>query len=422
MRIEEKKAHLQSWLEKDKNLEKEFKAIVPETHINHDILCKLYMRKVQRFDEANYLSSDDDDEDDDSSWESDGDEDYVCPQGCHEETYQLVLKLREKRHEQEDKLKLFQRDIGIMKRNHDKLCGRENQASRELKEVDVLLQAYQEKKQKRLNNIPSFLTLSTKQVHLWNTNDYSRNSVYEPEDVDTIDCVIFCKQSLHNLYGRSHVLHEEIEADKEKLKSLHSNKKHLGLETKILEQSIAELQQRCTELQMLKFGQVVDMEKIDMIPETREHPNVSGAEMAYMFEAENGHQRLVLGLEKELASFKTKLKDATTTNTRIFNEIACLNERQIEFSHSKDELETKKFADEGNREESTRLGEKSKEQQEEIKKIEAEIRRLKSKNGKLEVLSETIFYHCVYVSFLKSNVYLGHIHTFAPRNETGGAH
>ncbi len=368
--LDEKSIHLQSWLKNSKILAREFETIVPDTHKDHGVLHKIYMRKIQKFDDVNYMS-DDDDFDDDSSWESD-DEGDECPEGCSEESYQKVLQLRERRLDEEDKFKNLKREVGAIKRNHDKLCGRENQSTRELEDVNALLKAYEEKKRKNLNTVPSFVTISTKQIHLWPAEQPDSNHV------DKNSCVVFSKESLRNLFQRIQELQEEIETDKENLKSLQYDKKQLSSEAKSLEKSIARHQEECENLQMLKFGQAIDLQKFDELSECSNQGNSVASVPSNILKAEKENGLLVLKLEKELGALKMEVKDETSKNTEILKQIASFLEREMDLDEKKT---VKDVVVQDNSEEINSLRETSKKQREEIMKIKDEILKLKRKNG-----------------------------------------
>ena len=336
---------------------------------------------MQRYNDGN-LS--DDDDDDDSSWESD-DEGDCCPAGCPKETYDLVLELRENRYKLEDELKVFQREMGITKRNHEQFCTKERQADRELEEADTRIQAFQDKKQQALNGITSFVPLSAKQMYLWGSS--SKNNASTPVDnSSTTDgsnegVVVFSKQSLDKLHSRIHELREETASDKRTFKDLHSDKRRMGKENRELEQSIAILQGQCEEIQLLKFGQLVDIVALDKMTANSLPTSKSGVHIDMAKETEIEHGREVLKIEAEISSLKMELKDATTENTRILNAIADLNERQIALEQRKPPVEVDKSADKAEFEEASRLNAVAAAQTQEIAMLKAEITKLKRKDG-----------------------------------------
>lgn len=333
------------------------------------------MRKNQQFRESDYLS--DDNDDDDSSWESDEDEVDACP-GVSEDFLQILLKLREKRYELGDELKCFQREIVLVKRNYDKLCGKENQADRELEEMSQHIQVYQNKKQLKLNSVQSFVTLSAQQIYAPDSIKETLMSQHESENDKSSLCVLFSKTELRNLYGRIGILQDEIKNHKEYMKYLHNEKKLLAAETKAFERSISSLQQQCMQIQMLKFGQLVDFEAFDKIKE--EHTvlsNVSGADVTELLDREKQHDGHVHMLERDITLLKVQLKDATTLNTDILNRIGGLHKRQLSLAQMKASANIKIDEYEDDPEEKKRLRNISITQLQEIQKLEAEMRNLK---------------------------------------------
>ena len=88
--MDSKKAEIEAWQQKDKVIEGEFKALVPESNQFRPVLEKIYRRKIKRSrkkgdDEGNddedsdYESSEEESSDDDDDDEDDEDEDDSCP-------------------------------------------------------------------------------------------------------------------------------------------------------------------------------------------------------------------------------------------------------------------------------------------------------------------------------------------------------
>lgn len=90
-RLEQKKTELDSLVERQTAVIKEFNEIVPENYEFHDQLSKIFYRKIKR---SNKRSGDDEDEGSDSDEDMDNEdfddedeeeeeeEEEVCPSGC----------------------------------------------------------------------------------------------------------------------------------------------------------------------------------------------------------------------------------------------------------------------------------------------------------------------------------------------------
>ncbi len=383
--LKEKSKTISLWLEKEKKYEKEFSVLVPETHINYyDALRKIYMRKESCGNAfIDYEDEAFEDEDDDSSWESDGDGVDARPEKCSEEIYNSILDLREKRQNHAKKFQLLQREIGILNRNHEKLIGREKQIDRENKEINVTVREFQEKKQRAMNNISSFVTLSTKQISLWHLSH---------DGAGSDNCVIFSKRSLYKLYERIQSLRHEIETDRKELKRIHSNRKHIDPVINQLKESLSVFRAKLKELQVFKFGQEVDIDKI----QSREQSNLLSSRDEEMLsniadrEQADAQRNQILGLKRNLVSSQTYLKKLVAENTNILTKLAVLSENNRKLQHKKlhrktrDVLKSEKLAEKMQYEERLHLENISKRQQNEIRSIKSEITSLtKRKKEKL---------------------------------------
>eukprot|EP00957_Ditylum_brightwellii_P078011 5929503-Ditylum_brightwellii.AAC.1 len=136
-RLESKKAELDSWIEHDNSALDSFIKLVPESHSCYEKLKKFFMRKIKRrkgndsSDESDF-SDEDEDSNDESNWEEDMLEE-VCPSDCDADLYEGVIRLREKRLDQEEKLAEFHRELDALKRTHDRQLLRDKQSDTELK-------------------------------------------------------------------------------------------------------------------------------------------------------------------------------------------------------------------------------------------------------------------------------------------------
>ena len=124
------------WVSKQSNLMSDFRILVPENNPFHDILNKIYKKKIKRSKGTDDLDEEEDSEeeedDDDDDYDDDEVED-VCPNGCDATLYDKVLDFREKRLDIEEVMTESQKVIDDFKKSLDRLKQREKQIDKEIK-------------------------------------------------------------------------------------------------------------------------------------------------------------------------------------------------------------------------------------------------------------------------------------------------
>lgn len=369
-KLEEKIAQLDLWLERGKSIDKEYQRLVQDPDHQHyrENLERIYTKKVQN---NNCYSDDEDDED--SDWES-VDEGDSCPDGCPQDLYEAVLQMRDKTNSLEDELRSFQREMGITKRNYEQLCAKEKQAQREIDSVESQIQAFHDRKQKALDEINTFIPMNSKQLYLYRSNN---SECKDGEETD----VIFCSGNLRKLYLRARELREKIDEDKATFKELRSDKKQLKSKQRETTNSIKQLEEHCNEIQMLKFGQLVDLKAFDAITDASLETVESGRSEE-LLKVSKQHDNEVAKAEGEITSLKTKLKDETSANTQFLTSIAELSQRAFDLSQRKDMPNKVEGTQDVDNEEDHRLKEICKKQMKEIETLKTAIHRLTRQDGK----------------------------------------
>jgi len=171
-RLQSKKTELGVWQHKDKLIMEEFLKFAPENHAFHEQLIRIFKRKIKRAkkkneaeggDESDEESDYDEDEDEDEDVE-DEEVDDSCPPGCDTNLYENILKLREKRLDQEEVLGEFQKELDDLKKTHDRHIGRERQINKDLSSTSVEISKFQSEKQQHINELLVVIPLETSQV------------------------------------------------------------------------------------------------------------------------------------------------------------------------------------------------------------------------------------------------------------------
>lgn len=273
--------------------------MVGETNQFYDALLKIFKRKIKR---SKKKDDDDDlsDSDEESEYESDEDSEYdseeeeiddTCPPGCEQQLYERVLELRDKKLDQEDILSEFQKAIDDLRKSNERQTTKERQIDKDLAQTGKEIQAFQTEKQRKLNeldiyivqNLDQFKNLVDKEGNPApdNCTDSGSNPLEEESGEETKDgstprklqniylpstipnCLVFAESELVALRKRIDQLNVGNKALRTHFKDLHKEQKKLAREKDTKMKLILGLEERCRELQMLKFGQIIDLESLD---------------------------------------------------------------------------------------------------------------------------------------------------------------
>lgn len=374
-KLEEKQMELDSWIEKDQQIKNQFLERVPESHPFYPELRKSFFRRVRRRQNNNENSDGEDSEDEWDSDESDDDyDDYdddsedeeyddTCPEGCEEDLYDFVLELRDKRLDQEAILSTFKKEMEELKRMQDRYLVREKQIEKEFKATRDDIQKFQSKKQQKINQIYVTIPIRADKIYMFedkNTIDNisaSDNNATEvstrppttsstgsieliseesnvkvsmPKPIKTCitgnESIVFSKTILEKQRARVTELKEETLEDIAEFKELQKEKVRLEKEISVVEEKVEQRLKDCEELQMLRFGQLVDINALDKLTVS----STKGAELEVIaLEKMRAHEKeLELLLEKQ-NNLKHELHTQTIKNTSMLQEIGRLSERQI---------------------------------------------------------------------------------------------
>ena len=315
VKLEAKRQEIAVWQEKDKVIEHEFSSLVPESNVLWPQLFKIFKRKIKRTkksgqngdggsddEDSDYESSEEESSDDEGDSDDD-DEDDSCPAGCDQALYDKVLELREKRLDQEDILADFQKNIDDLKKSFDRLSSREKQITKEFIATEKDIELFQTEKQRKLNTLDVYTTVQLSQIlHLVPSAEYfasdgkksqpsspSRrggspmrrtmsdtasvlsstmgdNGEIPPEYVlhpDMSAGLVMQRDAIDSLKSRIMGIQEETSVQDKKFRNLHKEKKKLFREKKQRKVLITQQEEKCNDLQMLKFGQTIDLESLD---------------------------------------------------------------------------------------------------------------------------------------------------------------
>lgn len=345
--IAEKKLEIDALSGKERTLLAEFDESVGSSHAAYAALLKIYKRKIKRAkatpvggNQEEEEEEDDLDDLDDIGDDDDDDEEETCPDNCSKEMYERVLAMRNRRLDVTDAVDDINKAIDEIRKASDRQTQRERQVDRDLTSINNEIVVFQREKQGKLNIIDSWVVLKSSQ--LLNGKQPlppplpSADGTPAAEVVDdgkplgllssTIDhCVLFTRAALRRLRARIGELDNENADLVLAQKELQKEEKRLSVEKKRLETEIAGVRSQCDEIQVLKFGKVIDVEALDRA--TGGTANSLAAIAAEQEKAENEALHEMEIAKKRLGSLQDRLTECTRNHTAALETIATLQAR-----------------------------------------------------------------------------------------------
>ena len=164
------------------------------------------------------------------------------------------MDLRNKRLDQEDILSDIQKIVEVMKKEHESLIKKEKSIDTGLAAADKEIQEFQTQKQQKLNELDVVVSLRLHQLQYLDDNALPKNSS---------QALVFTDEGLEKLRTRIRELQQEktdIRKQHKDLKKMHIN---MVKSKKEKQSKLLELEARAYDVQMLKFGRVIDLEKLE---------------------------------------------------------------------------------------------------------------------------------------------------------------
>ncbi|XP_033641081.1 cilia- and flagella-associated protein 44-like isoform X3 [Asterias rubens] len=267
-KLDGKRKDIERLNEKEKALYANFQASLGENNKFAEFLTKVFKKKIKRAKKKAQTEEGSDEEseessDDESDWSSDEEDseeesldDTVCPPGCDQALFDNTCALREKRLDFEELLAEEKKIAEGLKKEVDALTKKQKIIDNGLKTAEADLEAFQLEKQQKLNELDVVVTLRLHQV------EYMVNGAV-PQDIS--QCLVFNNASMAKLQRRIQELKEEKTAQRRHYKEHRQQHVQLIKDRKLMEARITELQEKCDEMMRLKFGRIIDLEKLETI-------------------------------------------------------------------------------------------------------------------------------------------------------------
>ncbi|KAI9333809.1 hypothetical protein BDR26DRAFT_805717, partial [Obelidium mucronatum] len=339
-RLNAKKIEIEEIISSEKELQEEFGRLVAGggggggagggENKHEEFLSKVLKKKIKRTkkkaktdgdeedEEEEEEEEDDEDDDDDEDFEDEGDENAedldTCPADLDPAIFEGVIQLRERKLDLDEALVEIQKAIEGFKKENDALLKKEKIIDAALRATESEIQDFQTQKQRKLNELDVVVPLRAHQIQ------YLDEQEVLPADLS--QALIFVNSGLSKLKTRIKELQQEkldIRKNHKELKKMHVS---LIKSRKEKQLKLMELEGRATDVQLLKFGQTIDLEKLE-----RMGINRSADELREKLTREDNKRLKELeSCDREIKHLKDNLTDMTRQNTVLLENLVNLTE------------------------------------------------------------------------------------------------
>uniref|UniRef100_H2ZFC3 DUF4201 domain-containing protein n=1 Tax=Ciona savignyi TaxID=51511 RepID=H2ZFC3_CIOSA len=385
-RLEVKKRDIDRLSDREKALNASFVTSLGDGNKFSDFLTKVFKKKIKRAkkkvlkegeeEDSDMSSSDESDysseEDEDDSVEG-GFDDSTCPPGCDVALFDSTLALREKRLDLEELLIEEHKIAETLKKDADGLLKKAKVMDSQLKTALADLEAFQVEKQGKLNELDVVVPLRLHQVeHVYNA----------AVPFDLSPCLIFANTSLSALQRRIKELQQEKSEQRKFYKEARQQHVHLIKNRRVMEERIEQLEEKCEHMMMLKFGRIVDLEKLDSVTINKNVEELK--EQVRRQEVKNATE--LLKRQRRIEELRDRVTDLTRENTARLERLNVLvndkGDLEQELDHRQRTMELEqKGRKKGEIREQHRLVQLVQLQSQEIQALKEEIGLLSRKGG-----------------------------------------
>eukprot|EP01029_Cantina_marsupialis_P010013 TRINITY_DN2297_c1_g1_i1.p1 TRINITY_DN2297_c1_g1~~TRINITY_DN2297_c1_g1_i1.p1 ORF type:complete len:1707 (+),score=573.01 TRINITY_DN2297_c1_g1_i1:171-5291(+) len=301
-----------------------------------DALWKIFKRKIKRNKNTNGDEDSDEESDesdfDDSDWESDDEDEEgeVCPIGCQETLYDQILELREKRLDVEEKRTAQEKKIDDLRKSIERQTNRLKSIDRDLKATEVSVQALRAEKQAAMNEVETYVLLNGSQIRYDDNEEAEALKIDEMPEVSALpesleEALVFSNNKLSGLSSRVVSLNSENQEYKQEFRNLHKEQSRIHRTLSQKKGVIANLNARCEDLQMLKFGQVISLDSLDQMTTSKSLEDMDRKIASEEVSAQQESQ----SIEKQQRLAERDLLVVVKENTALLNEVGVLTDKHF---------------------------------------------------------------------------------------------
>lgn len=296
-----------------------------------DYLTKIFYRKVKRRKEADNDEDDDDDvtsdDDDDEQQEDDGDdgiEEEVCPPSCEPELWDELLALRARKLECDYETQDIQKIILQIRKEASDLKNQDTQVQNAINGCEKDIASFQVEKLKQLNLLETIVVLKLSQIQCLTAQRKL------PFSLNRDDIVVFTQSGLDRLRGRIHELADLKSQDRKENHRLAQEKQKLFRKKSKRQAEHGDWEARVQEVQLLKFGQRIDLEKLENIAIDRETEELKEA----LRVEELKWERELSKYDEKLDGLRQDSQQRVIENTALLKDLGALRGQQHDLEHA----------------------------------------------------------------------------------------
>jgi len=261
------------------------------------------------------------------------------PDNCDKSLFERVLALRERRLDLDEAAAEINKAADEAKKAAERFSQREKTIDKELAAISNESAAFQREKQSRLNTIESILVVRASQIVVGKQPPYfSPPSLagapprwWDASTPDGMlpaslqDTTLFTRTALKGLRAHIGVLSSEADALAVTFGELHKDERRLVGEIKRLQADIAKARTAAEELQILKFGRVIDQEALDRA--TSVSTTASAENSAAIMAAAATQDAELAAIRKRTVEDQARLLELTRQHTMLLEAVASLTGR-----------------------------------------------------------------------------------------------
>jgi WD40 repeat protein len=294
-------------------------------------LTKVYKRKIKRRkaneddeDDDDEATSDDDDELHEEEQGDDGIDEEVCPGNCEVAHWETLLRLRERKLDCDDESADIIKSISGLKKESDDLRRREEQVIAALRNCDKEIHAFQTEKQNQLNLLQTIVALKLSQVQCLTENRKL------PESLSSNEIIVFTQSGLQQLRNRIVELAAQKAQQRRESNSLAVEKQKLSRRKAKRQAEHNDADAKVYEVQLLKFGQKVDLELLEGVSVDRETEELKEA----LRVEELKWERELAKQNDKLLALKLDAQHRLAENTLLLKDLGSLRAEQHDVEHA----------------------------------------------------------------------------------------
>ncbi|XP_054019877.1 cilia- and flagella-associated protein 44 [Dryobates pubescens] len=246
-------------------------------------------------------------------------DDSVCPKNCDEALFRNTIQLRQKLLDIKEALAEEKKVAANLRKKYNALAEKAKVVETNLETAEKELETFLWEKQQRMNELYVAVPLKLHQVEYLVDGEM-------PSDLS--QALVFSNQTLEYLQKRISELRDEKRMQREIYKKAQKHYKQLVQDKKEMEIKIQQLEMKCNDLMVKKFGQLVDFEAVQTHSGSirMEELQLQIMEKEYMHSQElRKWEERILALRQQLM----KLTKENTTKLQQLNQF-CLEKQQLE--------------------------------------------------------------------------------------------